>query len=143
MKNYYNQKKDLEIAEIRLENLEERLQRLEATIISCTSQTEEMMGSGGFSNDKMDQYIIKKTILENDIAIQKEEIKNLKKDLKRMEHAIRQMKGIEEKIFILLHVECHKPAEVARLIPCDLSTVYRYRDKINNRIESCEKMRKI
>lgn len=136
MKNYYNQAKELEIAEIRLESLQERLVKLEAKITSCTSELKEMTGSGNFSNDKIDQFVIKKIILENEISIQKDEIAILKRDLEKMRSILKQIKGIEKDIFVLAHIEGYYPTKIAAKIPCSLSTVYRYLEKINDRIAS-------
>lgn len=131
MKNYFTQLTEINIAYMRLETLEEKKKILKDIITSCTSKIKDNISSGSFSNDKFDKYLIKLEEIEEDIRLTKEEISILEFNLKKMEGALRGLKGIEERIFTLKYIDGLTPKEIAPKIPCDISTVYRYIDKIN------------
>lgn len=131
MKNYFTQLTEINIAYMRLETLEEKKKILKDIITSCTSKIKDNASSGSFSNDKFDKYLIKLEEIEEDIRLTKEEISILEFNLKKMEGALRGLKGIEERIFTLKYIDGLTPKEIAPKIPCDISTVYRYIDKIN------------
>lgn len=131
MKNYFTQLTEVNIAYMRLETLEEKKKILEDIITSCTSKMKDNISNGSFSNDKYDKYLIKLEEIEEEIELTKKEIEVLEFNLKRMACALRGLKGIEERIFTLKYIDGLTPKEIAPKIPCDISTVYRYIDRIN------------
>lgn len=143
MRNYYLQQNDLVIAEARLNTLKSMLKRLEEKITNCTSQMKEVMVSGGFENDKMGKYLEQKENILEEIQEKEDEIKQIKKNLKVMETALRKMHGIEEEIFVMFHIDGLKQKQIARKIPCDISTVYKYLKQINRKILTRQKNQKI
>lgn len=143
MRNYYLQKNDLVIAEARLNTLKSKLKRLEDKITSCTSKMKDVVVSGGTDSDKMDKYIIDKEEVLSEIKELEEDIIQMKKDLKVMETILREMHGIEEEIFVMFHIDGLKQKQIAKKIPCDLSTVYKYLKQINRKISSRQKNQKI
>ena len=47
-----------------------------------------------------------------------------------MENIIKNISGIEEKIFRLYYIENKTPTQIAYIVPCDRSTVHRHLKKI-------------
>lgn len=136
MKNYYSQLSELRIAEARLTTLEEKKILLETNATKTTSTLKDVVAFGGSSNNKMTDYVIKCEEINKEIEEVKEEIKVLKKGLKQMEEILEDISGIEERIFRLYFMENKTITQIARIIPCDRSTVYRYKDKIEEKYEA-------
>lgn len=134
MKNYHLQQIEIIVAYMRLDTLEEKKKMLADMITSCTSKMKDGVFDSSFSNDKMDKYLIEIEEIDEEIAIKKKEIEMLEINLKKMESALRGLKGTEERIFVLRYIDGLKPKEIAPKIPCDISTVYRYLEKINKTI---------
>lgn len=143
MRNYYLQQNDLVIAEARLNTLKSKLKRLDDKITSCTSRLKEVVVSGGSENDKLDRYLIEKEEVLEEIAEITNYIKQIKSNLKQMENALREMHEIQEEVFVMFHIEGLKPKQIARKIPCDISTVYKHLKEINKIISTRQKNRKI
>ena len=136
MINYYEQLMELKIAEERLESLIEKKELLRTRIMKITSQIKENVVSGGGSSDKMTNYVI---AIENvDIKINDviEEIRTLKKGLSIMEDIFNNYSddSIERQVFDLYYIKHKKATEIAKIIPCDRSTVYRYKSIIDKKI---------
>lgn len=142
MKNYYTQLSELRIAETRLKTLQEKKELLEAKATKTTSAIKDVVAFGGSNSDKMTDYVIKCEELNKQIEITNEEIRILKKGLKRMEDILKHISGLEEKIFRLYFMENKTPTQISYIIPCDRSTAYRYINKIKKQYtnESCDKM---
>jgi len=146
MINYYEQLMELKIAEERLESLIEKKEFLKSRIMKVTSQIKDTVVTGGGSSDKMINYVIAVEAIDKKIEEVTEEIRMLKKGLVAMEEIFNGYKddGIERQVFDFVYIKHKKPGEAARMIPCDVRTVYRYKKKIENKIvqkiESCHKM---
>lgn len=143
MRNCYVQLNELRIAKIRIETLENKKKILLAKVTSCTSQPKETVVDSGFSNDKIDKYLIKIEEIDEEIDLLKEEIATLEKGLEDMKKVLNDTKEIETQVFKLFYFEGYKPTQIASLIPCDLSTVYRKIKKINKKYETCQKKQKL
>ncbi len=139
MKNCYNQLHELKIAQIRLETLEAKKIVLLTKITACTGNLKEVTVQTGFSNDKMDLYLIEKEELEEEIKTLKEEIRILKKGLEEMKTIIKQADSFEAKIFDLYFFENLKPKQIAKKLYCHTSTVYRKIEKINKKSGKLQK----
>lgn len=135
MKNYYTQLSELRIAEERLNTLQEKKKLLETNITNITSQLKDVTTSGGVPNDKMTSYVIKCEEIDKEIEELQKEIKVLKKGLSKMEDILKNISGIEERIFRLYFVENKNPTQISFIIPCDRTTVYRYLKRIGKKLE--------
>lgn len=133
MKPYYNQLSELRIAETRLTSLQEKKKLLEDKITKTTSQLKEVEVFGSGSNDKMTEYVIKCEEINEKIEETEEEIKILKKGLLQMEEILKNISGIEERVFRLYYIENKTPTQISFIIPCDRATVYRYLKKIKEK----------
>ena len=134
MKFYYQTLSELRIAEARLKMLEDKKQLLISKITKCTSEYKDTPTQSNFSNDKMGDYIIKKDKIEEEIEEVEVEVKSLKSCLKRMSDILKNVSGLEEKIFRLYFVEQKTPTQIAYIAPCGEATVYRYIKKIKNKL---------
>ncbi len=135
MKNYYTQLSELRIAEARLETLEEKKALLEAQATKTTGTLKEVVSFGSFSNSKMTDYVIKCEEINKEIEEVTEEIRMLKKGLFQMENILKNISGIEERVFRLYYIENKNPTQISFIIPCARDTVYRYLRKINKKIQ--------
>lgn len=134
MKNYYVQLGELRIAETRLSTLKEKKEYLLAKATSVTGSMKEVVAFGGGTTNKPLNYAeqceeIDKLMLETE-----EEIRILKKGLQKMDEILKNISGIEERIFRLYYIENKNPTQISFIIPCDRRTVYRYIKKIKNKM---------
>lgn len=134
MKFYYQTLSELRIAEARLKLLEDKKALLLSKITKCTSEYKDTPTQCNFSNDKMEDYIIKKDKIEADIEEVAVEVNNLKSCLKKMSDILKNVSGLEEKIFRLYFVEQKTPIQISYIVPCGERTVYRYIKKIKNKL---------
>lgn len=95
----------------------------------------DVVAFGGSNNDKMTNYIIKCEEINKQIEEIEEEIKTLKKGLQRMEEILKNISGIEERVFRLYYIENKNPTQISLIIPCARETVYRYLRKINRKMK--------
>lgn len=134
MKNYYTQLSELRIAEARLETLKEKKGMLEVKATKTTSQIKEVTVYTNATNDNMSDYVIKCEEINKQIEEVEAEIRVLKKGLQRMDEILKNISGIEERIFRLYYIENKNPTQISFIIPCDRKTVYRYLDKIKEKM---------
>lgn len=139
MKHYYDQLGELRIVQSRKATLLDRKQMLTDKLLDCTSHLKESVVSGGVKTDKMLDYEIKIEELDNKINDLEEEEKLLQDGLDNMENILKNITGIEEKIFRLYFIENKNPIQIAMIVPCDLSTVYRYIRAIKKKYEKLPK----
>lgn len=135
MKNYYTQLSELRIAEARLLTLQERKILLETKATRTTSQLKEVAIFGTGQNDPMTNYAISIEEIDKQIIALEEEIKILKKGLAQMDNILKNISGIEERIFRLYYIENKNPTQISFIIPCARDTVYRYIRKINQKVK--------
>ena len=134
MKNYYAQLSELRIAETRLETLREKKGMLETKITNITSQLKDVVVHTNATNDNMSEYVIKCEEVNKQIEEVETEIKVLKKGLQRMDEILKNISGIEERIFRLYYIENKNPTQISFIVPCDRRTVYRYLKKIRGKL---------
>lgn len=134
MKNYYAQLSELRIAETRLETLKEKKGMLETKITNTTSQLKDVVVHTNATNDNMSDYVIKCEEVNKQIEELETEIIVLKKGLQRMDEILKNISGIEERIFRLYYIENKNPTQISFIIPCDRRTVYRYLKKIKEKL---------
>lgn len=131
MRNYFVQIQELRIAEARLDTLIEKRIRLKNKIRSCTKELKDNLGSSSFSNDKMAEYMINLEKIELDIEELKEEIECLKHNLGIMEQALKEIKDVEQEIFLLRYRDNLKVKQIARKVGYSIPRVYQFLDEIN------------
>ena len=136
MINYYEQLSELRFAEERLENLIEKKEMLITKAMKITSQPKDIMVGGGINSDKFTNYMIQIEGIDAKIDVLVEEIRILKKGLEAMENVFNSYKvdGIERQVFDLIYIKHKKVSEATKIIPCDRTTVYRYKKKIEQKI---------
>ena len=134
MKNYYTQLSELRIAETRLETLREKKGMLETKITNITSQLKDVVVHTNTTNDNMSEYVIKCEEVNKQMEEVETEIKVLKKGLQRMDEILKNISGIEERIFRLYYIENKNPTQISFIVPCDRRTVYRYLKKIREKL---------
>ena len=139
MKNYYQQLSELRIAETRLETLKEKKGMLEAKITNTTSKLQEVSIHTNSVNDKMTEYTIKCEEVNKQIEEVEKEIEVLKKGLSKMENILKNISGIEEKIFRLYYIENKTPTQISFIVPCGIATVYRYIREIKKKCNNDKK----
>lgn len=135
MKNYYTQLSELRIAEARLETLQERKEKLLSMATKITGSLQEVVAYGGGISNKPLSYTEQCEEIDKQIEDIKEEIKILKKGLSQMENILKNISGIEERVFRLYYIENKNPTQISFIIPCARDTVYRYLRKINKKIK--------
>lgn len=134
MRNYYDQLSELRLAETRLNTLREKRELLEAKITKTTGTIKDVVITGGSQSDKMTDYVIKCEEIDKQIEETEQEIKILKKGLHQMEEILKNISGLEERIFRLYYIENKTPTQISFIIPCDKRTVYRYLKKIKEKM---------
>lgn len=134
MKNYYQQLSELRLAEARLNTLKEKKMLLETQATRTTSQLREVAIFSTGQSDPMTNYVISSEEIDKEIAALEEEIKILKKGLAQMDKILKNISGIEERIFRLYYIENKNPTQISFIIPCDRRTVYRYLSKIKQKL---------
>lgn len=130
MKNYYTTLQEIKLCEIRIEVLEERKKMLLASITPKTSKIKDVVAFGGGNNSEIEDCIIRIEKTENEIKQKEREIKMLQSNLKKMEEALRKMNEVMEQIFTLYYIDGKNPRQIANVVHYDISTIYRYLDKI-------------
>ena len=125
MKNYYDTKQELEIAKYRLSSLEERKELLYVQILGGTSKQTDVKVNKLSIDDKMSEYLIKTYELDRKIESAKNEVGLVEYTLKKMELAMREMKEIENKIFVMRFIDGLKVYQIARKIGYSKEQTYR------------------
>ena len=141
MKNYYQQLSELRIAETRLKTLQEKKMLLETQATKTTGSLNEVVAFGGGISNKPLTYVELCEIVDKQIKELEKEVRILRKGLQDMNDILKNISGIEERIFRLYFVENKTPTQISFIIPCDRSTVYRHIKAINKKYgKSCDKM---
>lgn len=139
MKNYYTQLSELRIAEARRDTIKEQIKLLDEKATRITSQLNESEVFGTNKSNPMMNHVIQIEELEKKLAEVEEEIEILKRGLHRMDEILKNISGIEERIFRLYYIENKTPTQISFIIPCSIATVYRYKEKIEEKIKDEKK----
>lgn len=134
MKNYYDTKQELEIAKYRLSSLQERKELLYVQVLGGASTQTDVKVNKLSIDDKMSEYLIKTYELDRKIESAKNEVGLLEYTLKKMELAMREMKEIENKIFVMRFIDGLKVYQIARKIGYSKEQTYRIIKKIKQKI---------
>ena len=125
MKHYYQQLSELRMAEARFETLKEKKKLLEVKATKITSVAKEIVVTGCSQTDKIGEYLIKVEEIDKQIEEVEKELEILKKGLNKMEAILKNVSGLEEKIFRLYYIENKTPLQISYIVPCGIATVYR------------------
>lgn len=140
MKYYFEQKRDKILCEKRLHTLNKKLEIVEKQINNCTSEMRELsISSSNFSNDKYDNYLIQKEDIRREIALKYDELKVINEDLEEMQKAIESFSGVEGRIFKLIEKDKLSTTQITARTGYSKATVYRYLEKINEKLRSEKK----
>ena len=134
MRNYFNQIRELEVAEARLYTLVERKERLKNKMVSCTNKLKDVVAFTNVTNDKMTNYLIQLEEIDEEIKELQTDICSLRENLEKMNIVFSQYNDIESKIFILRYKEKLKVKEIARIINYSIPRIYQYLEEINKKI---------
>lgn len=134
MKNYYDTRKELEIAKYRLSSLEEKKELLYVNILGGTSKQSEIKVNKLSVDDKMSEYLIKTYELDRKIESVKNEVGLLEYTLKKMELAMREMKEIENKIFVMRFIDGLRVYQISKKVGYSKEQTYRIIKKIKEKI---------
>ncbi len=140
MKNYYDTQKELEVAEIRLNVLQNKKNILFEKMMPKASQIKEIVTSGGKQEDAYAKYITEVYDLDKEIELKQNEVNMLKYNLKKMEITIREMKELEEKVFVMRYIDNKKVKHIARELNYTEKNIYRVLDIIREKIEKNRKI---
>lgn len=135
MKNYFDTKKELEIARYRLSALEDKKNLLYVQILGGTSKQTDVKTTSLANNDKMANYLVKTYELDIKIENIKNEIGILEYTIKKMELAMREMKELEYRVFTMRFIDNMKVKHIARKLSYDTSTIYKIIKKIEENIK--------
>lgn len=105
MKNYYDQKHELNIAYIRLKSLKERKRLYFEATQPKASRYDEPVVMSSVSNDMYSIYVGKIENIDKCIKEVEEEIDILEHNLRIMELTLRKLKGSIEKIFVAKYID--------------------------------------
>lgn len=140
MKDYNDTKAELNIAEIRLSVLEGKKDRLFQQMMPQASKIKEVVISGSNQSDAYTEYMIKVYDLDKEIEKKRNEVNNLKYNLKKMELELKEMKGLEEKVFTMFFIDGIKVKEIARKLSYSKENIYKTLEKEKMKLKALEEL---
>ncbi len=138
IKNYTDTKYELHVAQSRLTYLIDKKETIYCRYNSVTSTIKEVNVQSGHNHDKMSDYVnemnkidpITGMSLEQEIQLQQKEVNTLKTYLTNMETNLKEMQGIEYKLYYEIVVNGRSVSraveKVAMLHSKDTSTIWKY-----------------
>ena len=136
MKNYYDQKQELKLTELRCKSLEERKRvyfektQPKATVIKDAVVMVEP------HQDVFLEYAHKVKEIDDELEVLYKEIKVYKDNLKKMEEVLRTMKSKHFKIFVDIYIDGKTVRETATKESYSESHIYTLLDEIKKMINS-------
>ena len=130
MKDYYKINQEIIICKTTIKHLEMKKERLFARATNTTSQLKQDITSGGNPENAIEVYVEKLIDkVEKELTEKQEELKELLLSRGKIEEALRKIAENKnndlERIFIYKYIDGKSMKDISRLMPCDLSTVYR------------------
>ena len=130
MKDYYTITQEIIICEASIRRLQKQKEKLFLKATKTTSQIKEDITSGGKKQNAIEVYVQKLIDkVEKDLAEKETELKELLLSKGKIEEALRNIAKNKnndlERIFVYKYIEGKNNKQIAELMPCDLSTVYR------------------
>lgn len=136
MKNYYDQRRELRIAEIRLETLKaiKELYFDDTQPGGISYDTERV--EGGQTINPFDRYVSKIEEIDKKIKVTEEEINILQNNLACMENVQKELQGSLEKIFTLRYIEGLSINQICKITHYSKSEIYRKLDLIEKKLKT-------
>lgn len=130
MKDYYTINQEIIICNSTIKHLRRKRERLFARATKVTSQLKQDITSGGSPENAIELYVQRLIDdVENELTEKEEELKELLLSKEKIEEALRKIAKNKnndlERIFVYKYLDGKSEKEIAKLMPCDLSTVYR------------------
>lgn len=130
MRDYYTITQEIKICEATIRRLQRKKEKLFSTATKTTGQLKEDITSGGQSTNTIELYVQKLIDeVESDLLEKEEELKELLLSKGKIEEALRNIAKNKnndlERIFVYKYIEGKSNKQISKLMPCDLSTVYR------------------
>lgn len=139
MKNYYDQQLELNVILMRIETKnEEKALYFQETQPSSPKYSEKVNASHK-PNDPFLRYAAKVEEINKELDELYKEKEILEKYLKKMEHSLRQMKGILEKIFVAKYIDGLTTRQICMRVNYSKTAVYRYLQTIHAIIKDGKK----
>lgn len=135
MKNYYDQKHELEIAYMRLDSLKEKREIYFINMLPGGIRYDQPVVMGGNVTDVLASYVAKVEDIDKKITEVQNEIYILEKHLAAMEQALRNMTGVLEKIFVLKYIDGYSINQICKKINYSRPQVYRKLKIIRKKIK--------
>ena len=104
------------------------------------SQIKEIVTSGGKQEDTYAKYIAEVYELDKELELKKNEVNMLKYNLKKMEIAMREMKELEEKVFVMRYIDNKKVKQITQELNYTKKNIYKILKKIKEKIEKNRKI---
>ena len=130
MRDYYTTTQEIKICETTIRKLQRKKEKLFLKATKTTSQLKEDITSGGQSTNAIELYVQKLIDeVENELKEKEEELKELLLSRGKIEEALKEIAKNKnndlERIFVYFYIEGKDKKQISKLMPCDLSTVYR------------------
>jgi DNA-directed RNA polymerase specialized sigma24 family protein len=130
MKDYYKINNEIIICNTTIRHLRKKRERLFARATNTTSQLKQDITSGGSPGNAIELYVQKLIDeVETELTEKLEELKELLLSKQKIKEALKKIAENKnndlERIFVYKYIDGKSEKEIARLMPCDLSTVYR------------------
>lgn len=132
IKHYYDLKRELEIAQLRLKALLEKRDLYFNNTQPGGMNYDNTIVDGGTANNSFDIYVEKVEELDVQIKLLEAEIIILQQNLKNIENALRKMKGSLYKVFVARYIDGLSINQIARKMNYSRSQVYRKLQIIKN-----------
>lgn len=133
MKNYYDQKHELNIAYARLRTLKEQKELyFQATQPGAMRLDSTGVSGGNISKDVFSNYVIKIEKINAEIEIVEREIEIIKSNLRIMESSLREMKGVIEQIFVYRYIDGLSINQICKKTHYSRPQIYRKLKVIRN-----------
>lgn len=130
MKDYYTTVQEIKICEATIRRLKRKKEKLFLKATKTTGQIKEDVTNGGKSVNSIELYVQKLIDeVESELTEKEEELKELLVSKRKIEEALRNIAKNKnndlERIFVYFYIEGKDKKQISKLMPCDLSTVYR------------------
>lgn len=140
MKNYYDQKRELEIAYARLEYLEEKKKiYFNKTQPKSKELDKVMVQSSKVNSNQFLDYTEAVEPIDRKIELLKQEIQFMESYLKKMENSLRGMNGIKEKIFVAKYMDGLNVRQISNKTHYSQVQIYRYLKEIHKILKDDKK----
>lgn len=139
MKNYYDQKMELASVLFRIATLNEKKAYYFSLTQPRSPKYGEKVSASHVNNEPYLEYTSKIEEIDRELEQLFKEIDILENYLQKMDDSLRQMKGIEAKLFVSKFIDGLDVKSMARKYNYSESHIYRLLNKINKKIKDDKK----